>query len=99
MWNAGNRLARTPIRLQDTYVGRLWVWSFKNMPQKHLIAVLHECKCGRIALIRPKIMPLDPTSTHQLIEICARIEFFVFGGEIVENFGRSMNACRSLAYR
>jgi len=55
-------------------------------------ALRHKCPSESITLIRSEVMFLGPSTADELLEVGARIDLLVIGGEVVKNFGRSVNA-------
>jgi hypothetical protein len=76
-----------------THLRVLRIWSLEDVSQQCSRRLSHDRSSECIALIRPQIMALSPATTHQLLEVRARIKLFVLWREVVEEFGRSMDAC------
>lgn len=69
------------------------------MSEEHLGILAHDSASEGIPLIWPKVMMFIPSSTNQLFKVVARVDVLVVGRKIVEDFGGSMNTCRSEANR
>ncbi len=69
------------------------------MSKEHLGIFAHDSTSEGIPLIRPEVMMFIPSTTNQLFKVVARVDILVVRRKIVEDFGGSMNTCRSEANR
>ena len=78
----------------EAYRGCIRVRSFEDMSEQHLRRFCHDGSSECVALVWTKVMTVSPPAADQLLKIGTWVDAFIVGGEVVQDFGRSMDTCR-----
>lgn len=74
------------------YLGVFRVWSVEYVTKQNFRIFIHDASRGCVALIGTEIVAVSPSATDELFKVIAGIELLVFGGQVMQELRRCVNA-------